>query len=395
MKIFEITTPRKPMLSEAKARIDHPEDIMFDENGLAGAQRALSAILHSVKDVHGSTTIKWDGSPAVIFGWVDKNNFIVTDKAGIGAKKYNGRPTSAEEVTAMIFNRKPEQPGREDYAKRFGVVYDLLKRATPKTLVGQMIQGDMLWMDKSNIDVADDSVSFKANKIPYSISKDTELGKKIARSQAGIVVHGVYATADEAASAEGEPMPTTPTTLGLKDTPGIVIVGPETNIDQSAKIKLPKAEVDRVKALISSPAAQQINDMLDPFTIGNLKISNLPDIFKSFINYKAGQGQEIDDAGKIASEFIQWVKNPVSKMTASKQENVLAHIGQYKNAFNTAWEIVAGITTIKHKIKDQLDSLAGQGSEAIRTAGGHEGFVSATPHGKIKYVNRPVFMKKD
>ena len=106
MKIFEITSPRKPMLTEAKARIDHPEDIMFDENGIEGAQRALSALMHAADNHATTTTIKWDGSPAVIFGWLDKSTFIVTDKAGIGAKKYDGRPTSAAEVTAMIYNRQ-------------------------------------------------------------------------------------------------------------------------------------------------------------------------------------------------------------------------------------------------------------------------------------------------
>lgn len=393
MKIFEIATPKKTMVVEAKSRIDHPEDIMFDENGLAGAQRALSAIVHSATDHAGTTTIKWDGSPAVIFGWVDKQNFIVTDKAGIGAKKYNGRPTNAEEVTAMIFNRKPDQPGRDVYAQRFGQVYDLLKRATPNSLVGQMIQGDMLWMDNSDISTTNDVVNFKANKIPYSVDSGIDLGKKIARSKAGIVVHSVFPTVDEAASAEGEPVPTTPVQLGLKDVPGLVVVGPETKIASDVKIKLPKAEIEKVKALISSPAAQRINDMLDPFTIGNLKISNFPDIFKSFINYKAGQGQEITNGNTIANEFINWVKGP-SGLTANKQENVLKHINEFNDAFHTAWDIVAGITIVKHKIKDQLDKLSGQSQDSIRTAQGHEGFVSATPHGKIKYVNRPVFMKK-
>ena len=390
MKIFEITSPRKPMLTEAKARIDHPEDIMFDENGIEGAQRALSALIHAADNHATTTTIKWDGSPAVIFGWLDKGTFIVTDKAGIGAKKYNGRPTSAADVTAMIYNRRPDQPGRAEYAAHFGAIYDLLKRATPVKLIGQMIQGDMLWMTPRDLTTTDATVSFAPNKIVYNIDIKSDLGKQIAKSRAGIAIHGVYTSADEAASKDGEPTPVTPTGLGLKSTPGLVVFGPETQIPTETSIKLPKAEIDKVQSLINSPAAALIDDMLDPFAIGALKIANLPDVFKSFVNYKARSGQEITNGKAVANEFMTWLKGP-SGLTPNKQANIEAHLKQFNAPFHTAWDIVAGITVIKHKIKDQLDKATASGS--IQTNGGHEGFVSATPHGKIKLVNRPVFMK--
>jgi hypothetical protein len=57
------------------------------------------------------------------------------------------------------------------------------------------------------------------------------------------------------------------------------------------------------------------------------------------------------------------------------------------------WAIVQGLTGIKEKIKDQFDQHTAQQGE-VSPADGHEGFVSVTPHGRIKLVNRPVFMKK-
>lgn len=391
MKIFEITSPRKPMLTEAKARIDHPEDIMFDENGIEGAQRALSALIHAADNHATTTTIKWDGSPAVIFGWIDKGTFIVTDKAGIGAKKYNGRPTSAAEVTAMIYNRRPDQEGRAEYAALFGAIYDLLKRATPVGLIGKMIQGDMLWMKPADLTKSESAVSFTPNKIVYNIDINSDLGKQIAKSRAGIAIHGVYESADDAASKDGEPTPTTPSALGLKNSPGLVIFGPETQIATDTAIKLPKADIDKVQALINSPSAARIDDMLDPFAIGALKIANLPDIFKSFVNYNARRGQEITNGKAVASAFMKWLAAD-SGLTPNKQANVAQHLKEFSGPFQTAWDIVAGITVIKHKIKDQLDKATAGGG--VQTSGGHEGFVSATPHGKIKLVNRPVFMKE-
>jgi hypothetical protein len=392
MKIFEVTQNHKRILKEAKARIDHPEDVMFDENGIEGAQRALSALIHTAESHHETATIKWDGSPAVIFGWLDKSTFIVTDKAGIGAKKYDGRPASAEEVSAMIYNRRPDQAGRAEYAAHFGGLYDLLKRATPSKTAGKMFQGDMLWMKATDLTIDDENVNFSPNKVPYQIGKESDIGKKIVKSRAGLAVHGMYESADEAASATAEPTPTSPDTVGIKSVPGLVVFGPSTNLTQEHTIKLPEADIKKIQTLINSPAAAKIDDMLDPFTIGTLKISNLPDVFKSFVNFKARSGQEITNGKAVANEFMAWLKGP-SGLTPSKQANVEAHIGQFKQAFQTAWDIVAGLTVIKHKIKDQLDKHVGADTSSVQTSGGHEGFVSATPHGKIKLVNRPVFMK--
>lgn len=393
MKITEVVKHYKQPLTEAKARIDHPEDIIFDENGLAGALRALDAIEHAIDNHSTTTTIKWDGSPAVIFGWLDKNNFVVTDKAGIGAKKYNGRPTSADDLTAMIYSRKPDQPGRAEYAAKFGAIYDLLKRVTPKSTAGKLFQGDMLWMESTNLIADDNTVSFKPNKIKYTFDTAEELGQRIKKSQAGIVVHGVYNDANTAADANAEPTPTTPAANKLTGNSKIVVFGPETQIPGNKKIKKPKAEIESLRNLIKSPAAAQIDNMLDPYTIGTIKISNFPDLFKSFINTKARAGKEIDS--NAAAEFINWIKSPESGLTASKQQNVLSHIKQFQRAFETAWRITAGLSDLKHSVKQQLDKLVAQHSGGMKTATGHEGYVASTPHGKIKFVNRPAFMKKE
>lgn len=390
MKINEVINTKKPILFEAKARIDHPEDIIFDDNGTQGALRALDAMVHASQNHGDSTTIKWDGSPAVIFGWVDKSSFIVTDKAGMGAKKYNGKPTSSQELQSMIFNRRPDEEGRQYYANKFASIYELLKKATPKSLVGQMIQGDLLYMSADDIVHTDEDVTFGPVKIRYTIDKDNPVGAKIAKSQCGIAVHSVFNSIDDASAADGEPSPVTPKSLGLKDSPKLVIFGPETQIPTDTEIKLPMSEVESVRNLIKSGPASQIDDMLDPFTMGSLKIANLPELFKKFVNFKARAGEDIGSATELAKDFINWVEGPAG-LTDNKKKNVLAHLQQFKAPFEMAWRIVSALSNIKHTIKDQLDTHV----SGVKTDRGHEGFVSATPHGKIKFVNRPNFMKKD
>jgi len=56
----------KPLLLEASARIQHAEDIIFFE-GSAGAMRVLNSLRNLEKGGYSDVTVKWDGSPAIIF----------------------------------------------------------------------------------------------------------------------------------------------------------------------------------------------------------------------------------------------------------------------------------------------------------------------------------------
>ena len=94
----------KVYLKEAEARIQHAEDFIFWE-GSAGAVRVLQALKNLEGESHKDVTIKWDGSPAVIFGRNADGEFIFTDKSGFSAKGYDGKSKSADELAAMLGNR--------------------------------------------------------------------------------------------------------------------------------------------------------------------------------------------------------------------------------------------------------------------------------------------------
>ena len=81
MRFFEF----KHIVKEIASRIQHAEDVVFWE-GSAGANRALQSLANMAKGGHKDVTIKWDGSPAIIFGRNPKGKFILTDKSGFGAK---------------------------------------------------------------------------------------------------------------------------------------------------------------------------------------------------------------------------------------------------------------------------------------------------------------------
>jgi len=369
-------------LTEAKARIDHPEDLVFEE-GADGAMRALNAIKHAAVDPT-SNSVKWDGTPAIIFGR-DEEGFIMTDKAGFGAKKYDGMARSAKMFRDMIYNRKPDDQGRLEYSTQIAKLYPMLEKLVPAKFRG-FIQGDIMWMSKP--EVHDGVIEIQPLKVKYKIDPTSDLGKKIKASNAGIVVHSYFTD-----RAEDEPRAMTPAEIeALKPSPGLVVLSPVMQI-KSAPFEMAQSDVQAIENEIEKSRAS-IDKLLDSFSVSALKISNLADIFKSFLNFKAGIGEH----GPSGKEFIDWLKDPSrSKLTTNKIQNVLDHIGKNKGGFVAVFKIANMLVDLKYKLKDQLDSHASQGAAvtaSVREHPGHEGFVADTPHGKIKLVNRPVFMKK-
>jgi len=76
MKISEVLN--ESVLLEAKnPRTPHPEDSVF--SGLGNAKDAIDSMYYVIKNPE-TLTIKWDGFPALIFGYNDKGQFTVSDK---------------------------------------------------------------------------------------------------------------------------------------------------------------------------------------------------------------------------------------------------------------------------------------------------------------------------
>jgi hypothetical protein len=224
-------------------------------------------------------------------------------------------------------------------------------------------------------------------KVKYTIDASSDLGKKIKKSQAGIVVHSYFSD-----KTEEEPRAMSPAEIeSLKTSPGLMVLSPVMQV-RSEAFELPKADIEKVQQFIQSKGPA-IDRLLDNMTVSSMKISNLPDIFKSFLNFKAYQGKD----GFVQQEFLNWLNSPDSKLTANKLQNVMAHLEKNKAGFDAVFKLANALVNLKYLLKAQLDAHASQNNSVLATVkgqSGHEGFVADTPHGKIKLVNRPVFMKK-
>ena len=194
MRFFEF----KQIVKEMEARIQHAEDIIFWE-GSAGAKRALQSLANMAKGGHKDVTIKWDGSPAVIFGRDADGKFVFTDKSGFSAKGYDGKSQSGDDLQAMLLGRGKGGEKSDSYkafAGNMKDVFDEFEKAVPKKHKGYF-KGDMLYFNTP--DTIGETLSFKPNTVTYTVQKDSDIGKQIARSKTGVVIHRVV----DDAGAEG------------------------------------------------------------------------------------------------------------------------------------------------------------------------------------------------
>jgi hypothetical protein len=387
MKLAQLFESAPIMLMEVKARIAHPEDLIWD-SGSAGVTQALRILQQSAKSPE-QVSIKWDGSPSLVCGWKD-GEFMLTDKAGFSAKGYDGLTTSAQDLERMILNRKiklgtPEaKAARQSYANKIASLYPLLKQVIPSSLKGY-VQGDLLWTQTPEIKQG--AYVFKPNKIAYAVPVSSELGAQIGTSKVGIVFHSkLTSPQDDEPDALRDPG-----ALGIQSTPDVVVMPHEMQFKKP--FKLNTNLVNKVEQLVHAHGVQ-IDQFLDSAQLADRQMKALPQVLKAYLAHKAGEGST--DLGDAAEDFITFMQSPKSKLSVKAQQNMSDWIETHVTAYRVIWQIVQLLVQIKLDLKQQMDQNVGDQVQAqLGDEPGHEGFVSVTDSGIIKLVNRAQFMKKD
>lgn len=377
-------------LDEAEARIQHAEDIIFWE-GARGAIRAIDSLSNLEDGKHESVTIKWDGSPAIIFGRNEDGEFILTDKSGFGAKGYDGKSKSASELGSMLKKR----PGYQKNPKGYGAfianmtdIFDEYEKAIPKDFKGYF-KGDLLYFNTPP--VIEGNLTFTPNIVTYEVDPISEIGKRIAKSKTGVVVHRYM---DE--SGIERPVST--------DEINNIITGDEVLIFPPVTPQRPPQVNDNtirdLKAEVSKNA-NSINKLLDQQTLRNIKLSDLSKIFYAYTNTaiagpaKVAVENVIVDSKVntrpqgLGSDFMNWIQS--TKLSEPKKKRIAEYIATHQQGFNAMWSIIEGIIKLKNDIIDQFDKHDADITASIGKQKGGEGYVLAHPGGDIKLVNRSGF----
>jgi len=373
MRFFEFYQSNSIPLMEG-ARIQHAEDIVFWE-GSKGATRAIEALKNLEQGGHTDVTVKWDGSPAVIFGRNEKGEFVLTDKSGFSAKGYDGKSTSAKDLEKMILNRKlsrgiePEDSYRQ-FAGSMRDIFDEYEKATPRDHVGYF-KGDLLYYNTPLL--VKGKFTFKPNIVTYTVDAKSVLGMQIARSKSAVVIHNEIDINGDETSLKIDPE------TFFKGNE--VLVMPPVTAQEAPQVD--DTEIKKLQALTSKNAAA-IDSLLDKNTLASMKITDFPNILYTYVNSKVDTGME-----NLGKDFLEWLST--SKVSQSKKAKIAEFVGRQQAGFAAIWQIVTGIQNVKHNIINQLEVQDVPVKAYINDKPGGEGFVMAHPEGAIKLVDRGGF----
>jgi len=353
-KLFEFVQ----MLTEA--RTPHPEDFIFQ--GSDSAIDAINGIISAVEQPQ-TVTIKWDGSPAIVFGRRTSDGMFT-----MNYKEYIGLPgaqvTTAQELLDFyVKNGKNVEVGR-----KLAGVFNAIGSICPPTFRG-FVQGDLMWFDP--LEVQDGKYVFKPNPygVTYRVPADSDIGHKIAGRQVGVAVHTI--------GTDVENNKETPL-VGRRSMNGLeglvnsnqwctVFTG---NMGLTFKLKRPVKVETAARAAVKKFQSLGGDDFLGSIT-GASKAT-----LQTYYNRKV-TGQAVDSA---------WLQ---SKLTRPQ----LAVITSEENMpiIEALDRVYSSIAALKQAVLQQLEPQVAGVEQFVGDVPKGEGFNIDSPSGFIKLVNRGVF----
>jgi hypothetical protein len=192
--------------------IEHLEDLVF-RKGSRGATEALSILDQAAASPGSTTSVKWDGMPAVYFGRKpDTGEFVLTDGSGFEAKGYDGLATSPRMMADIQNTRSGDRSALiQTYARLFPV----LEASLPANFRGY-VQGDLLYQTTPPLEAG--NYVFKPNTVQYRIPAKNSLGQRIGNSEIGIAMHTMYSDAGD----PKQPL----RRVKFNDVPGLLLIEP-------------------------------------------------------------------------------------------------------------------------------------------------------------------------
>jgi hypothetical protein len=336
--------------------IEHLEDLVF-RKGTQGIVDALEIVRYATEAPKKTTTAKWDGKPALIWGRKPLNGeFVLTDGSGFEAKGYDGLATSPRMMAQIQSTRSGN---RDDLINLYATLFPVLEATLPPNFRGY-VKGDLLYM--STPPEISGNYVFQPNTIEYKIPARSNLGQRIGNSNIGIAVHSMYADVGK---------PRQPLSgVVFNEVPGLMLERPATPSALAAE----PAKVKQLKQLVSTSGAT-IDTLFNPAELRTRKITDLAKLCVDFINTKVGAPL---NPTTLLPEFGQWLQ---TKVTPNKFRNIVEYLqspASNTQALAAAFTAFILLHDLKMNILQQADL----------EHPGQEGWVMATPAGYAKAVNR-------
>jgi flavodoxin len=341
---------RQILTEEAKVgrEYQHLEDLVFVD-GAAGANEAAD-ILDKLGTDSSDVSIKWDGNPTVYWGREPNGQFVLVGKNGWGRNK----STSADDLERFITSTGKGEDWRTKFGSDMAGIFRLMEQSTPPDFRGY-VYGDLLWHPGKPFQTSKEGIRFTPNSVTYTVSTNSPLGKRIAGSKVGVVVHSQY---DEFGSKAGTPIEDTQA-LNSKDAVvlGQTYVAHQPNVDTSA--------VKEIRNL-----AAKNGKTIDQFLAPVAGLSDMKNIIYTYVNQQSKGG----NLQGLGSNFFEWLQT--SKVSPNKQTKIAEMNKANPKALPAVFELVRKIMAVKNDLIDQLDSADADVKATTKGERGGEGYVA-------------------
>lgn len=363
-ELSESVQVKAPLIEDA--RIQHVEDfaIWHGTQGIAKAIKTLKDLETSPDNI----TVKWDGSPAVIFGRNENGEFVLTDKSGFGAKGYDGKVTSKEDMASMFLRRGKEAPdaNRKAFVKKMTNIWDIYEQATPENFRGY-VHGDLLYFTTPKVN--DGHYEFTPNIVTYRVKQKSDIGKQIAQSQSGVVLHAKIELDGSKSKVDASEL-----------NAGRLLIMPPVTVTRAPKVEADN--LDKVTAFARQNASK-IDSLLEDEFLKSNKLGSFKQALYKYVNNMT-KARKLDN---LVSDWDQWLAN--EKMSEPMRERMANHVNNNADGMKALFTVITNLMAVKNDIIGQLDSAEADVEAYTDGQRGGEGYVIG--QGDSKLVNRSGF----
>tara|TARA_B100002019_G_scaffold119197_1_gene102292 strand:- start:329 stop:1516 length:1188 start_codon:yes stop_codon:yes gene_type:complete len=385
-------------MAKQNTHLEHLEDDILNQGSRGGFNaikflNELGVMLSEPRSTMRVTT-KWDGAPAIICGKHPETGDFFVGTKGVFAK-----------LPKICMN-----DGDVDVlysGELANKLKDCLKYLSKLPIKG-VLQGDLLFTDdKTTRNVGgQQSITFQPNTITYAVPKDTDLGKKIARSKLGIVFHTSYSGGPELRDM-------TPSfgvdVSKMQNVPGVMVFSSDFSV-KDATMFTPQ-EMTKYKSAIKKAegSLKQASKFLDILKASGEGKFMLAPMFKIYFNTYIRQGKSFPSADAVTRGFTDFYTQALDKEIALKKqestkkkyikmkEDGLKFIKANSKPIYMTVASYMNLTAAKTIVIRQLEKVKGIGTY-IRTDNGFrvtapEGFVAIRSGSALKLVDRLEFSR--
>lgn len=380
-----------PQLNEDKVEdvgreFQHIEDLVYIY-GPSGAKRAIDRLASIAKD-SSHMEIKWDGSPAIIFGRDEQGRFHLGDKFH---KEFNSSP---EEVKRSYLGRSKGEVSadRMQFVNSMAELHGIYDAATPQDFRG-FLEGGLLYKTRPPINEKGEYY-FKPNTVIYHVDKNSELGQRISQSTSASAITAYF---DQLPGLGGQRRTDNLSQViqgvGSKD---VIILPPKyTNV----QAKIPSGIINKLYAFLNSNSAA-IESFVTP---GPEWIASFPDPATATKQWRAAiykyVNSQVDHPGgleNLGGNMAQWAEtDPI--FTKGRRQLGIDMITSNPTGLAATFKLVRGIMNVKDVMIDQMEQSTLKDihirAELPTGAASGEGFVSDPAGGSqpLKFVKRGGF----